>query len=95
MKIEFPALEQSRHLIPGLIHPTPADALNGDALENNVFREIQRNGLGSKTEQRNSSAAPDDIKSGSNGARVTCHFKHHVHAQSARLLHDHRACVFF
>src|SRR6266550_3443428 len=62
MQIQFSALEQSRHLIPGLVHPTSANALNSDSLKNNVFGEIKRNWFGGKPEQRNSSTAPDNIE---------------------------------
>src|SRR5579859_6012009 len=45
MQVELAALEQRRHLIPGLIHAASIDALHRDALENNVFGKIQRDRL--------------------------------------------------
>src|ERR1700730_11677976 len=95
MQMQFPALAQRRHLIPGLVHATSADALNGDSLENNVFREIKRNRLGSKTKERDSSAPPHDVESSSDSAGMARHLKHDIHAQATGLLHDYGARVLF
>src|SRR5271154_5830734 len=61
MQVELAGLEQCGHLIPRLIHAASVDALHRDALENNVFGEVQRDGLGGQAEEGNSSTAPHDI----------------------------------
>src|SRR6266478_4016319 len=43
MQVELAALEQRGHLIPGLIHAASVDALDGDAFEDDVVREVQWN----------------------------------------------------
>src|SRR5208282_2922465 len=83
MQIELAILEQRSHLIPGLVHAAAINALNRDALENNVFRKIQRDGLGSETEKGNASAAPHNVESCSNGVGMTGHFQHRVDPQTA------------
>jgi DNA-binding CsgD family transcriptional regulator len=43
MQVELAVFEQSRHLIPGLVHAAAINALDGDALEDNVLGKIERN----------------------------------------------------
>ena len=45
MQIEFAAFQKSRHLVQGLVHTAPVDALDRQAFENDVFGKVQRNGL--------------------------------------------------
>ena len=44
-KSRRPALSSGGHLIPGLVHAAAVDALDGDALENNVFGKFSEIGL--------------------------------------------------
>jgi len=95
MKIEASALQQGGHLIPGLVHAAAIDALNGEAFEDDVFGEIQRNRFRGEAEQRNASAAPNDVEGGSDGVGMAGHFEDHVHAKAFRFFGDDGANVFF
>src|SRR5580700_5116797 len=94
MQVQFAGFEQSGHLIPGLVHAASVDTLHRDAFENNVFGKVQRDGLGSETEQRNSSAAAHDVEGGANRLGMPRHFQNHVNAQAAGLLHHNSAGIF-
>src|SRR5271156_1102977 len=94
MQIEFAGLQQRRHLIPGLVHAAPIDALYGDALKNNIFGKIQRDGLGGQAEEGNPAASPHDVEGGSNRIRMARHLEHHVDAEAAGFLHHDRADIF-
>src|ERR1700751_1425275 len=41
MEFQFARFEQTGHLIPGLIHPATVDSLDRDALEDDVFGEVE------------------------------------------------------
>src|SRR5271170_6902100 len=95
MKIEASALQQSGHLIPGLVHAAPIDALNGDAFKNDVFGEIERNGLRRKAEERDAPAASHDVECGSNGIGMAGHFKNYVHTEASSFFGNNGTHVFF
>ena len=95
MQFEFAALEQGRHLIPGLVHAPSVDALNRQAFENDVFGKIERDGFRGQAKQRNSSAAAHNVESRPNRVRMSGHFQHHIHAQPACLFFDNRPHIFF
>src|SRR5580704_12695284 len=90
MQIEFTVLEKRGHLIPGLVHATAVDALDGDALKNNVFGKVERDGLGRKTKERNAPTSAHYVEGGANGIGMSRHFEHRVDAQTVGALHDDR-----
>src|SRR5271157_3442651 len=67
VKIEASALEQGGHLVPGLVHAAAVDALNGEAFEDDVFGEVERDGFRGEAEERDASAAADDVEGGADG----------------------------
>src|SRR5581483_9104180 len=87
MKVKLSGFEQGSHLIPGLVHAATINALDGDAFEDDVFGEIKRNGLGGKSEERNASAATNDVESCSNSVGMSSHLEDHVHAIASCLFH--------
>src|SRR5690349_8388480 len=86
MEIELPALQQCGHLVPGLVHAPAVDALKCDALENDVFGEVDRDGFVGQAKEGDASAAPHDVEGCSYRIWVACHFEHYVHSQAAGLL---------
>src|ERR1700686_1078041 len=66
MQIEFPALEQRRHLIPGLVHAASVNALHRNAFENDVLGKVYGDGFRSQPQQRNPPAAAHDVERSSN-----------------------------
>src|SRR5205814_4420443 len=82
MQFELACLEQRSHLIPGLIHAAPIDALNRDSLKNDVFGKIERNWLRGDTEERNTTATPHDVKRCSNGIGMAGHLEHDIRTLS-------------
>jgi hypothetical protein len=95
MKIQLAAFEQRRHLIPGLIHAASVDALDGDAFEDDVFGEVQRDGLGGETEEGDAAAASDDVEGCSDRVGMAGHFKDDIDAEASGFFHDDVVDVFF
>src|SRR5579863_1345257 len=95
MQVQFAALQQRGHLIPGLVHAASVDALDRNSLEDDVFGEVQRDRFRCESEQRNSSSSPHDVERSANRVGMSRHFEDDIYAQAARLLHHDLIYVFF
>ena len=73
MQVEFAGLQQRRHLEPCLIHAAPVDPLNRQALEDDVLGEVQRDRFRGQTEERDSSAAANNIEGQTDSAGMADH----------------------
>src|SRR5580704_1838856 len=94
VQVELAGLEQGGHLVPGLVHAAAVDALDGEAFENDVFGEVERDRLGSQAKKGDAAPAAHDVEGCSDRTGVTGHFEDSVDAGSAGALHDDGVHVF-
>src|SRR5713226_8539110 len=95
MKIEASALEQGGHLVPGLVHAPAVNALNGEAFENDVLGKVERDGFRGESEERDATAAADDVEGCPDGVGMAGHFEDHVDAEASGFVGDDSTHVSF
>ena len=82
-------------MVPGLVHAAAVDALNGDAFEDDVFGEIQRDGFRGEAEEGDAASAAHDVEGGADGVGVSGHFENDVDTLASGFFVDDLAHVFF
>src|SRR5687768_10585592 len=80
--VELTGAEEAGHLVPGVVHATPDDTINGDALEDHLGREAHFHRLGGNPEHLHASPDPYQRKRLMNGGGNSGHLQHDVDAES-------------
>ena len=86
--IELTAAKEAAHLVPGLVHLAAGDAVEGEALEDHVAREVHLGGPARRAEEVDPSAQPRGRERLGVTARMAAHLADEVHAVSAGELED-------
>ena len=89
VRVEFARAEESRHLVPCVVHLSSDDSVDGDALEDHFLREVELDRLRWNAEHLHSSADSHESERLVNRGGNAGHLEHHIDSESVGCrLHD-------